>query len=383
MNEIITPVLAKLVRRTDIDGRRDRGRVRRDPRGARVRYRGRRVRGRAAHQGRDGHRARRDGAHDAALRDDDRRAPTARSTRAAPAAIARARSTCRRSRRSIAAGAGARVVKHGNRAASSQCGSADVLEALGIPVELGPAGVERCVAEVGLGFCLAQRYHPALRFMGPARRELGVPTTFNFLGPLANPARVRRQAVGVSDPDDGRTGGLRCWRRTEPQHAWVFHGDDGLDELTTTTTSTVYELRDGAVRRFTIDPSDLGYRAGREAATSRAATPPTNADAVRAVLDGKPGAVRDIALLNAAAALVVAGQRRRSRRRAGARARGRRQRRRGAGARRLAPASRPRPARPRRAECRPPCNVPIADIRRCSTTSARHRRFAAADAAAR
>ena len=115
----------------------------------------------------------------------------------------------------IAAGAGARVVKHGNRAASSQCGSADVLEALGIPIELGPAGVERCVAEVGVGFCLAQRYHPALRFMGPARRELGVPTTFNFLGPLANPARVRRQAVGVSDPAMAASGrrGARGERR--------------------------------------------------------------------------------------------------------------------------------------------------------------------------
>ena len=99
----------------------------------------------------------------------------------------------------IAAGAGARVVKHGNRAQSSKCGSADVLEALGVAVELGPAGVSRCVAEAGIGFCLAPRYHPAMRFLGPARKELGVPTTFNFLGPLSNPARVKRQAVGVSD----------------------------------------------------------------------------------------------------------------------------------------------------------------------------------------
>src|SRR5689334_5097477 len=99
----------------------------------------------------------------------------------------------------IAAGAGARVVKHGNRAASSKCGSADVLEALGVAIELGPVGVSRCVAEAGIGFCLAPRYHPAMRFLGPARKELGVPTTFNFLGPLANPAHVTRQAVGVSD----------------------------------------------------------------------------------------------------------------------------------------------------------------------------------------
>jgi anthranilate phosphoribosyltransferase len=206
----------------------------------------------------------------------------------------------------IAAGAGARVVKHGNRAASSQCGSADVLEALGIPVELGPAGVERCVAEVGLGFCLAQRYHPALRFMGPARRELGVPTTFNFLGPLANPARVRRQAVGVSDPTMAERV-IAVLEANGAEHAWVFHGDDGLDELTTTATSTVYELRDGATRKFSIDPLDLGIpRAEKRDLAGGDST--TNADAVRAVLDGKPGAVRDIALLNAAAALVVAGR---------------------------------------------------------------------------
>src|SRR5258706_8873535 len=128
----------------------------------------------------------------------------------------------------IAAGAGARVVKHGNRAASSKCGSADVLEALGVAIELGPEGVERCVAEVGIGFCLAQKYHPALRFMGPARRELGVPTTFNFLGPLANPARVKRQTVGVSDPAMAERV-VAVLEANGTQHAWVFHGDDGLD----------------------------------------------------------------------------------------------------------------------------------------------------------
>ena len=206
----------------------------------------------------------------------------------------------------IAAGAGARVVKHGNRAASSQCGSADVLESLGLPVELGPAGVERCVAEVGVGFCLAPRYHPALRFMGPARRELGVPTTFNFLGPLANPARVRRQAVGVSDPAMAERV-IAVLEANGAEHAWVFYGDDGLDELTTTSTSTVYELRDGEVNRFTLDPKELGIaRAGR--ADLEGGDAATNAGAVRAVLNGEPGPVRDIALLNAGAALVVAGR---------------------------------------------------------------------------
>jgi anthranilate phosphoribosyltransferase len=201
----------------------------------------------------------------------------------------------------IAAAAGARVVKHGNRAASSQCGSADVLEALGVPIELGAAGVERCVAEVGLGFCLAQRYHPALRFMGPARAALGVPTTFNFLGPLANPARVRRQAVGVADPAMAERV-IAVLQANGAERAWVFYGDDGLDELTTTTTSTVFELRDGEIRRFTLDPAarvDAAELVGGDAST--------NSDVVRAVLDGKPGAPRDIALVNAAAALVIAG----------------------------------------------------------------------------
>jgi len=205
----------------------------------------------------------------------------------------------------VAAGAGAKVVKHGNRAASSQCGSADVLEALGVPIELGAAGVERCVAEVGVGFCLAQRYHPALRFMGPARAALGVPTTFNFLGPLANPARVRRQAVGVADPAMAERV-IAVLQANGAEHAWVFYGDDGLDELTTTTTSTVFELRGGEIRRFTLDPAAEGFvRADANDLVGGNAA--TNADVVRAVLDGKPGAARDIAIVNAAAGLVVAG----------------------------------------------------------------------------
>jgi anthranilate phosphoribosyltransferase len=204
----------------------------------------------------------------------------------------------------VAAGAGARVVKHGNRAASSQCGSADVLEALGVPIELGSAGVERCVAEVGLGFCLAQRYHPALRFMGPARRELGVPTTFNFLGPLANPARVKRQAVGVSDPAMAERV-ITVLQANGAEHAWVFHGDDGLDEITTTTTSTVYELRDGAVHEFTLDPGAFGV-ARAETGDLCGGDASVNAEVVHAVLDGKPGAVYDVATVNAAAALVIA-----------------------------------------------------------------------------
>lgn len=205
----------------------------------------------------------------------------------------------------IAAGAGARVVKHGNRAASSQCGSADVFEELGVVIDLGPEGVARCIAEAGVGFCLAPRYHPAMRFLGPARKELGVPTTFNFLGPLANPAHVRRQAVGVSDSTMA-TKMLGALRRLGTERAMVFSGDDGLDELTTTTTSTVHELIDGNLHEFKIDPLDLGIPRA-DASHLRGGDAPTNAGILRAVLTGVPGPCRDIAVLNAAAALMVAG----------------------------------------------------------------------------
>ncbi|MGH8976805.1 MAG: anthranilate phosphoribosyltransferase [Acidimicrobiia bacterium] len=205
----------------------------------------------------------------------------------------------------IAAAAGARVVKHGNRAASSQCGSADVLEALGVAIELGPLGVARCVEAAGVGFCFAPRYHPAMRFLGPARRELGVPTTFNFLGPLANPAGVRRQAIGISDPAMATTM-LGALDELGAEHVLVFRGDDGLDELTTTTTSTVHELVDGRTREYTVDPMDFGIaRADASALTGGDAA--TNARCIRSVLAGDKGPARDIALLNASAALLVAG----------------------------------------------------------------------------
>jgi anthranilate phosphoribosyltransferase len=204
----------------------------------------------------------------------------------------------------IGAGAGARVVKHGNRAQSSQCGSADVLEALGVAIELGPQGVARCVHEAGVGFCLAPRYHPAMRYLAPARKELGVPTTINFLGPLVNPARVKRQAIGVSD-ETMATKMLGALAALGAEHAMVFFGDDGLDELTTTTTSTVHTLTAGEVRSFTLDPMDLGIRRA-ETSDLAGADAVTNARAVHAVLAGEKGAHRDIAVLNAAAGLVVA-----------------------------------------------------------------------------
>jgi anthranilate phosphoribosyltransferase len=205
----------------------------------------------------------------------------------------------------IAVGGGACVAKHGNRAASSRCGSADVLEALGVAINLGPAGVTRCLRDAGIGFCFAQRFHSALRHAAAARRELGVPTTFNFLGPLANPAGATRRTVGVSDPAMAeRVVGALAELGVE--RAWVFYGHDGLDELTTTTTSTVHELRDGRISQFEIDPKALGLPLVDRAALA-GGDADLNARVVHAVVDGKPGPNRDIALLNAAAALVVAG----------------------------------------------------------------------------
>ena len=162
----------------------------------------------------------------------------------------------------VVAGAGARVCKHGGRAASSAAGSADVLEALGVVIDLGPVGVARCIEEVGIGFCFAPRFHPAMRFAIPVRRELGVATVFNFLGPLANPARARLQVVGVSDPAmaDKMLGVLVA---NGCQRAMVVHGADGLDELSTTGPSTVLDVgADAEVRRYTVDPTDLGLARG-------------------------------------------------------------------------------------------------------------------------
>jgi anthranilate phosphoribosyltransferase len=211
----------------------------------------------------------------------------------------------------IVAGCGVRVCKHGGRSASSSVGSADVLEALGVAIEVGPAGVARCVAEAGIGFCFAQRFHPAMRFVAPVRRELGVPTIFNFLGPLTNPSRTRHQLVGVSDPGMasimatvlGVTGSRR---------AMIIYADDGLDELSVTSQSTVLELNgdgDGSfdLTEWRVDPVALGLTAAtlQDVQGGDAAF---NARAIRSVLGGAPGPNRDIGLLNAAAGLMVAGR---------------------------------------------------------------------------
>jgi len=205
----------------------------------------------------------------------------------------------------VVAGAGGRVCKHGNRAASSATGSADLLEALGVRIDCGPEEVAHCVAEAGIGFCFAPRFHPAMRHAGPPRRELGIPTAFNFLGPLANPAGVRRLMIGVADASMAeRMVGVLAARGSE--HVLVVHGDDGLDELTVSTTSQVIELRDGEVRDYSVDPKELGITpAPTEALVG--GDPPTNADLARRVLAGDAGPHRDIVCLNAGAGLVVAG----------------------------------------------------------------------------
>ncbi|HMG27181.1 MAG TPA: anthranilate phosphoribosyltransferase [Acidimicrobiia bacterium] len=205
----------------------------------------------------------------------------------------------------VAAGAGVRVAKHGNRAASSACGSADVLEAFGVVIDLGPEGVARCVEEAGIGFCFAPKYHPALRFAGPARRELGTPTTFNFLGPLANPAGVRRRVLGVSDPSMAERM-AHTLAELGVDRAMVFCGNDGIDELTTTTVSRVWELIDGTVRTSTLDPREYGIPAAEleEIVGGDAAA---NVAIAERMLGGEPGPVRDVVALNAAAALLVAG----------------------------------------------------------------------------
>jgi anthranilate phosphoribosyltransferase len=205
----------------------------------------------------------------------------------------------------VVAGAGVRVAKHGNRAASSACGSADVLEELGVTIDLGPVGVARCVDEAGIGFCFAPKFHPALRFAGPARRELGTPTTFNFLGPLANPAGVRRRVVGVSDRSMAERM-AQTLAALGVERAMVFSGGDGLDELTTTTVSEVWDLDHGAVRTYTVDPADYGISRA-EPDDLRGGDAVANCAIAQRMLEGEAGAVRDVVALNAAAALVVAG----------------------------------------------------------------------------
>lgn len=202
----------------------------------------------------------------------------------------------------VVAGAGVPVVKHGNRAASSTCGSADLLEELGIPVAMEPDAVVRCVRDAGIGFCFAGRFHPGMRHASVPRREMGVPTVFNFLGPLTNPARTRATAVGVFDARmAGVVAGVFAARGTS---ALVMRGEDGLDEFTTTAPTRLWVVHDGSVREETVDAADLGI-ARASASDLRGGDAPYNAKVARSLLAGERGPVRDAVLVNAAAALVA------------------------------------------------------------------------------
>lgn len=211
----------------------------------------------------------------------------------------------------VIATAGAKVCKHGGRAASSLSGSADVLEALGVAIELGPGGVARCVEEVGIGFCFAPRYHSAMRHAIPVRKELGVATVFNFLGPLANPARVSRQVVGVGDATMAEKL-LGVLEANGARHAMVVFGHDGMDELSTVAVSSVLEtFVDSSGKRhqrsYEIDPAMLGL-APSELSNLRGGDATQNAELLRAIVSGHPGRQRDIVALNAAAGLIVSGR---------------------------------------------------------------------------
>jgi anthranilate phosphoribosyltransferase len=206
----------------------------------------------------------------------------------------------------VAAGAGLKIAKHGNRSVSSISGASDVLAALGVKLDVGPSVIERSIAEANVGFMWAPMHHPAMKHWAPIRGELGIRTIFNLLGPISNPAGVTRQIVGVFS-----------WQWVEPiaevlrslgaEHVWVVHGHDGLDELTTTGSTDVAEIKDGKIRVFEVTPADAGL-APAKLTDLRGGDAKTNSEAIRHVLSGQKGPFRDIVLLNAAAALIVGGK---------------------------------------------------------------------------
>jgi anthranilate phosphoribosyltransferase len=206
----------------------------------------------------------------------------------------------------VAAGAGLKIAKHGNRSVSSISGASDVLTALGVKVDASPAVIERAIAEANVGFMWAPMHHPAFKHWAPVRADLGIRTLFNLLGPICNPAGVTRQVVGVFS-----------WQWVEPiaqvllnlgaEHVWVVHGHDGLDELTTTGSTDIAEVKDGRIRVFEVTPADAGLPPAK-LSDLKGGDAATNAQAIRDVLDGSKGPFRDIVLLNAAAALIVGGK---------------------------------------------------------------------------
>jgi anthranilate phosphoribosyltransferase len=203
----------------------------------------------------------------------------------------------------VAAGAGLKVAKHGNRAASGSCGSADVLEALGVKIDLPPEGVERCINEVGMGFMFAPVFHPAMRHAAPVRREIGIRTVFNILGPLTNPAGTQSQLIGVAYPGLGDKV-AQVLKLLGIHHALIVHGDDGLDELTLTGKTTIWEVLDGVIHSWTLPIERAGLpRASLE--DIRGGDREENAATMRRVFQGEKGAVRDAVLLNSGAVLVA------------------------------------------------------------------------------
>jgi anthranilate phosphoribosyltransferase len=205
----------------------------------------------------------------------------------------------------VLAGCGVRVAKHGNRAVSSRCGSADVLEALGVVVTAPPEVVARCLDRANLGFCFAPVFHPSMKRAAEPRRDLGIRTAFNLLGPLTNPTGARRQIVGVPRPELTEPV-ARALAMLGSEHAWVVHGADGMDEISTLGYTKVSECRAGYLRTFYVHPSDFDLPRA-EAGALAGGDRDTNAAKIRAVLDGEPGPARDIVLLNAGAALLVNG----------------------------------------------------------------------------
>lgn len=206
----------------------------------------------------------------------------------------------------VAAGAGLKVAKHGNRAMSSQCGSADVLEALGVNIELNAEQVGRCLEEVGVGFIFAPLFHPAMKYASPLRREIGIRTVFNILGPLTNPAQTKAQVLGVADESLLEKMAL-VLRTLGCHHALVVHGEDGLDEITIAGRSLICELEDGHLRRYSISPEDFDFsRASLE--NIKGGSPTDNATAIRRIMAGSIGPPRDVVLMNTAAALIAGGK---------------------------------------------------------------------------
>ena len=206
----------------------------------------------------------------------------------------------------VAAGAGLKVAKHGNRAASGSCGSADVLEALGVKIDLGPEAVKQCIQEIGIGFMFAPTFHPAMKYAAPVRREIGIRTVFNILGPLTSPAGTRRQLLGVADHSLG-VKMARVLQLLGSHRCLVVNGEDGLDELTLGGRNNLWELCDGAITSYTINPVELGFPIVPFEAI-RGGTPEENAYLLRRILAGERGPAREVVLLNSAAVLMVGGK---------------------------------------------------------------------------